>query len=92
MDNQPDIKINNFNYRTCMGKASGQLVVQLPFLSKEEQKEMDLIGYTGKNSSGVRTSFEKYLNTLGKGKFSVVQTKFGSDDFIEKYMITRAWV
>ena len=58
-------------------------------LTKDEILELNVIGYTGKNSKGELSSFEKYLNTLGKGDFNVKQTKFDNGKFTEKYEIAR---
>lgn len=70
--------------------ASGRLYFcTLPFLSNEELKEFNTIGYTGKNSKGERTNFQNYLNSLGKGQFEVKQTKFDDGSFSEKFTVVR---
>lgn len=76
--------------QTCMGKVTsfGQ---QLDYLTEEEKKELDVIGYTGKNSQGVKTTREHYLNSLDKGQFKVEQTKFDNGDFTEKFIIVRVF-
>lgn len=83
------IKIENYSIKTGMGTLIGST---LPFLSKEELKEFDKIGYTGKNNAGKHVTYSEFLNSLDKGEFQVNQTRFGSDDYIEKYIITRAYL
>lgn len=61
----------------------------LPFLTEEELEEFDSIGYSGKTTNGVKMSWHEYLDSLGKGQFSIAQTKFDNGDCIEKYVI--AW-
>ena len=61
----------------------------LPFLSDDEFEEFNNIGYTGKNLKGVRVSRTDFLNSLGKGKFSISQTKFDNGDFSESFIIQR---
>lgn len=82
------IKTNRI--QTCMGKITpwGD---QLNYLTEEEKKELDVIGYTGKNSKGEKTSREAYLNSLGKGEFEVEQLKFDSGDFCEEFMVVRVY-
>lgn len=58
-------------------------------LTEEEVAELDVIGFTGKTSKGEKSSFEQYLNSLGKGEFSVKQVKFDDGSFTEKYEIAR---
>ena len=72
-----------------MGKVYGPGSDCMSFLTSEEQKEFDTIGYTGKNSAGKKTSYGEYLNGLGKGEFSVKQTKSDTGDFCESFEI--AW-
>ncbi len=64
---------------------------QLNFLSNEEQKEFDLIGYTRKNSQGFKMGRVEYLNSLrpDKEQFQIIQTKFDNGDFIEEFILTR---
>lgn len=47
--------ITQFKIDTCMGKIAGGSD-SLSFLTPDEQKEFDLIGYTGKNSQGHKSS------------------------------------
>lgn len=61
----------------------------LNFLTDEERKEFNLIGYSNKNSKGEETDFSEYLNSLNKGEFKVAKTKFDNGDFTEKYTIVR---
>jgi hypothetical protein len=61
----------------------------LPCLTKDEQEEFDLIGYTGKNNAGEKTNFQTFLNSLGKGEFQVKQTKWDDGSFEERFTIVR---
>lgn len=82
--------ITQFKIHTCMGKVSAGVGSDtLSFLTESEQKEFDTIGYTGKTSQGVKSSYSEYLNSLNKGEFSVKQTKSDSGDFCEAFEI--AW-
>lgn len=79
-----------FRISTAMGKVycmSGKH--PLYFLSKEEQEELDTIGYTGKNSKGERTNRESYLNSLDKGAFAVTCVRGDNGDFSEDFIISR---
>lgn len=78
--------ITQHTIHTCMGKINGDCP---PFLTADEQKEFDTIGHTGKNSQGVKSSYGEYLNSLGKGEFSVKQTKSDNGDFCETFEV--AW-
>lgn len=57
------------------------------YLNEDELKELDLIGYSRKTSDGKETSRDVYLNSLGKGEFTVRQTRFDNGDFSEAFMI-----
>ena len=82
------MSINIFNrVKTCMSRLTSN---SLPFLSKEEIEEFNIVGYTGKDSKGEKSSYEKYLNSLGKGKFAVDQLKFDTDgSFNEEFTIVQ---
>jgi len=80
--------IEIYNIVTTMGELSS-FGDSLSFLSKDELKEFDLIGYTGKNSIGDKDNFESYLNRLNKGIFNVELKKRDNGNFCEKYSITR---
>lgn len=73
--------------------ALGKFTRMLPFLTHEEFFELNLIGHTGKTSTGKKISREKYLNSLGKGTFQVIQTYSNANmgDFREEFTIVRAW-
>lgn len=73
--------------RTCMGKVINK--VSLSFLSKEELEDLDLIGYTGRDSSGKKISRKKYLNSLGKGEFEIVQSNHDTGGFCESFTLVR---
>lgn len=83
-------KISVKTIRTCMGKITsfGQ---QLDYLTEDEKTELDVIGYSGKNSQGETTNREAYLNSLNKGQFEVEQTKRDNGDFCESFLIVRVY-
>lgn len=78
--------IEQHKIRTSMGASDRHL----EFLSTEEMKEFDYIGYSGKTLNGVPMSWVEYLNSLNKGYFSVSQTKSDRGDFVEEFMIVRS--
>lgn len=81
------MEINKYRITTCMGKVSAHFGHPLTFLSGEEKKEFDLIGYTGKNSKGERTNYLDYLNSLNKGQFEIERIKYGNGEFSAEYII-----
>lgn len=81
------MNILTYNMTTCMGKCIQQ--AQLSFLSQEEIVELNEIGYTGKNSEGIKTTREEYLNSLNKGLFKVEQLTYNNGDFFETFLIIR---
>lgn len=82
------MKIQQIKIDTCMGKVSTFFGNPLSFLSDEEFKNFNEIGYTGK-LNGIRISREDYLNSLNKGTFDVTQTKWDNGDFSESFNIVR---
>lgn len=82
--------IKTSRIKTCMGKITS-FGDQLNYLTEDEKKELDVIGYTGKNSQGKEMSREKYLNSLDKGEFEVEQIKFDSGDFMEEFLVVRVY-
>lgn len=78
--------INTFQITTAMGKYFGEL----PFLSENELKEFNSIGYSGKLLNGQTISRQEYLNSLNKGEFQVTKTKHDNGDFEERFVIV--WV
>lgn len=79
--------IQSYNIETSMGRLTKRS--SLPFLSKEELEELNTIGYTGRNSKGQNVSRQEFLNSLGKGEFSVRQTEYDNGDFSEEFSIVR---
>lgn len=71
--------------------ATGQCTKKIPFLSDIENAEFDSIGYSGLTTDGKRITRSEFLNSLGKGEFKVQQTKFDNGDFIEEFIIVRAY-
>lgn len=84
-------KVSTYTVDTCMGCISYVYGDPLSFLNAKELKELDCIGYTGRGSDGQRTTWEDYLNSLGKGTFNVTQTKFDNGSFQEQYIISRSY-
>ncbi len=79
-------KIENYTIYTGMGKCHEPQ--KLPFLSFTEFLQFEEIGYSGK-FEGNKISREQYLNSLGKGIFTVEQTMFDNGDSQETFHITR---
>ena len=63
-------------------------------LTAQQREEFNVIGYTGRNSAGVKTDKVQYLNSLGYGTFTftLTMTKFDTCDFCEEYTVTRAYI
>lgn len=84
------MEIINYAIKTSSGTLSkfGQ---QLDFLNPEQLKEFNTIGYTGKNSQGVKMSRVEYLNSLNPSveQFNMTQTKYDNGDFNEAFILTR---
>lgn len=83
------MKIDTFKIKTGMGSVSTFFGHPLAFLTEEEKKEFDAIGYSGKNSNNEKISWTEYLNTLDKGFFKIEQTKYDRGDFSEEYLVIR---
>lgn len=82
-------KIESYKIETAMGRLCrwGESN-PLPFLTEQENKDFDEVGYTGKLNS-MPHSFQSYLNSLNKGVYQVTKTKHDNGDFCEAYLITR---
>jgi len=80
------MKITSYKITTGMGKLRGDSYLPL---TESEIEEFNVIGYTGKNSAGVKTTYVEYLNSLNKGIFSIVQTKHDDGTYIEEFIINR---
>jgi hypothetical protein len=73
-----------------MGELAGGTT--LPFLTSEQVKEFNLIGYSGKDSSGSRMSQLQYLNTINPGReiFEMECINRASfADFCQEFIVTR---
>ena len=81
--------VETYTFETSSGSVRTFFGHPLHFLSDQEKKDFDEIGYTGK-LNGKRTSRTEYLNSLGKGEFSLLQTKWDNGDFSEKFVLSRA--
>lgn len=85
-----NIKIENYSIDTGVGRVlTNGRPHPLSFLSKKERENLDTIGYTGCYGK-FRTRVD-YLNSLNKGTFDIVQTKYDSGDFSESFLIIRAY-
>jgi hypothetical protein len=82
------MKFAKYTIHTGMGRVSDPKL--LPFLTKEEFTEFNHVGYTGKDINGDRSSYEKYLNSLGKGDFTVETLQHDNAEFTATYLIIRA--
>lgn len=80
--------LETFRIETAMGRVSTFFGHPLHFLSEQEKKNLDEIGYSGK-LNGEKTSRTHYLNSLGKGKFEILQIKWDNGDFREVFIISR---
>jgi len=86
------MQIINYRIKTSMGKVSAMpFGGKLDFLTQEQQDELDTIGYTGKNSNGVKMGRVEYLNSLypEKEQFQLTQFKWDNGNFIEEFILTR---
>jgi Ni,Fe-hydrogenase III large subunit len=83
------MQILNYHIQTSMGKVTPYKDT-LDFLTKEQSEELDVIGYTGKSSNGVKMCRVEFLNSLdSKEQFGLKQIKFDKGDFIEEFIVTR---
>jgi hypothetical protein len=80
--------LETFTLETSMGEVVQNFGHPLHFLTEQEKKDLDQIGYSGK-LNGVETSRTEYLNSLDKGEFSITQTKRDNGNFIEKFVVSR---
>lgn len=85
------IKIETYKVTTNSGKVSTYFGHPLTFLTDEEKKELDSIGYTGKTTDGIKVSREDYLNSLGKGTFAITWIRSDNGDFSEHFVFVRAF-
>lgn len=85
------MNIQTYHIETSMGRAvyHHEVAKLASFLSPAEIEEFNLIGYTGKNSAGKASTYEKYLNTLNKGKFKVETLAWDGGEYTAKYNIIR---
>jgi hypothetical protein len=83
------MKIETYRIPTSMGQIIGKN--PFPFLTDIELKELDLIGYSGKNSKGEKIGRVDFLNSLHKGIFSIEQIRWDKGDFREEFVIVRAF-
>lgn len=65
---------------------------ELPYLTPEQNDELNLIGYSGKNSKGEKTRRLDYLNSLGIGEFDITQTEWDNGDFCEAFIVVRCYL
>lgn len=67
----------------------GKTNEKLPFLTNDEHRHFNSIGYSSKDLDGNKTTRTEYLNSLNKGTFKVEQTKWDDGSFEERFMIIR---
>jgi hypothetical protein len=93
MPSQPEsdfdrnVTLHTIKITTGMGKCFERN--KLSFLTDSEFDEFNVIGYTRKNSNGKPMGRQEYLNSLGKGEFTVTQTRRDNGDFSEEFRIDR---
>jgi hypothetical protein len=80
--------LETYKFETSMGEVKEIFGHPLHFLSEQEKKNFDQIGYSGK-LNGLETSRTEYLNSLKKGQFSTLQIKWDNGDFTEKFVLSR---
>lgn len=81
----PSMKIEQFMITTSMGRVDQTL----DFLSNEQLRELNHIGYSGEDFSSTKTDRETFLNSLGIGSFKVDQIEFDNGSFQERFLIAR---
>lgn len=89
------VRLTTYLIKTYMGKVLDNdysMKVLQSFLSEEEIINLHSIGYSGRDVHGNKTTREDYLNTLGKGMFKVTQTTYDNGNFMEDFVITRAYI
>jgi len=82
--------ISTYNITTGMGSYNATMDGKLPFLTDNQLKEFNSIGYSGKTLDGKKMCRSEYLNSLGNGEYDVTQTKFDNGSFQEEFTIV--WV
>lgn len=82
--------IQTYKIQTSMGKVT-PFKQTLDFLNPEQRDEFDTIGYTGKNSNGVKMGRVEYLNSLNPKteQFEMEQTKYDNGNFLEEFIVIR---
>lgn len=81
------MKVLTYEFSTGMGLIRNPEA--LDFLSAAELKEMDNIGYIGKDFSGKKMNYNDYLNSLGKGFFKVECIHHNGSEFYDEYLVVR---
>jgi len=82
--------INTYHITTGMGRYNANASGKLPFLTDEQLKEFNSIGYSGKKLDGTKMCRSEYLNSLGNGEYDITQTKWDDGSFEERFTIV--WV
>ena len=88
----PEITIQTADISMGWGHISSQYSSEppLPFLTREQVKEMESINYSGKLTNGKKCDHYTYLNSLGLGTFEMIRTG-GHRDESEYYTVVRAY-
>ncbi len=83
------MKIETYRIKTVMGKISSS-GDQLDFLDREELKEFDSIGYSGKLTDGTEMTRSIYLSKVRPSEsFKIDLIYPDTGDFCEEFLITR---
>ena len=80
--------LETYQFETSMGEVRANFGHPLDFLSEQEKKDFDQVGYSRK-LNGKPTSRTEYLNSLGKGEFTLLQIKWDNGDFTEGFVLSR---
>ena len=86
----PEITIQTADISMGWGHISSYDNKPLPFLTREQVKEMESINYSGKLTNGKKCNHLTYLNSLGLGTFTMIRTG-GHRDESEDYTVVRAY-
>jgi hypothetical protein len=77
----------HFKFTTVMGKITDRLLFS--FLSSAEVEDFNSIGCSGKTLKDENMTGVDFLNSLGKGQFSIIQVKHDTGDFVEEFVLAK---
>lgn len=85
--NKKSLVIINYEFQTVMGECRGKV---LDFLTEEQLKEFNSIGYSGKTTDNRPMGRVDYLNSLFPNEqFTLLKTRSDNGDFSEDWVLTR---